>query len=121
MVDLSATLRRVRGQSVSRDQIAADPHAVGVGKLQGEQGAWTARRRAEYRLSGDRYRQLAGQLASAAAQLHVLPMPPDLDAAVAAANQYVEKLSDQRTPELIAQWPAVRALLLAATKKLNES
>jgi hypothetical protein len=99
------------------------PNALdrGVSKLQGEQGACIARRRAEYRLSGDRYRQLAGQLASAAAQLHVLPLPPDLDAAVAAANEHVEKLSDRRTPELIAEWPAVRASLLAATKKLNES
>lgn len=100
-----------------------DPNALdrGIRRLQGEQGAWVAQRRAEYRLSGDRYRQLAGQLASAAAQLHALPLPPDLDAAVAAANEYVEKLSEQRTPELIAQWPATRAALLAAIKRLNES
>jgi hypothetical protein len=100
-----------------------EPNALdrGVRMLQGEHGAWVARRRAEYRLSGDRYRQLAGQLASAVAQLHALPLPPDLEAAVTAANEYVEKLSEQRAPELIAQWPATRASLLAAIKRLDES
>lgn len=87
------------------------PNALdrGVRKLQGEQGAWIAQRRAEYRLSGDRYRQLAGQLASAAAQLQVLPLPPDREAAVFSANEYVEELSEQRTPELKARWPEIRA------------
>jgi hypothetical protein len=91
-----------------------------VRKLQGKQGAWLAQRRAEYRLTGDRYRQLAGRLASAAAQLQVLPLPPDLEMAVSRANEYVEKLAEQRTRGLKAKWPEVRASVLEATNNLNE-
>jgi hypothetical protein len=90
-------------------------------RMRGEQGAWMARRSAEYRLTGDRYRDLAGRLAMAAARLHVLPLRFELSDAVAAANDYVEKLGADRTPELIAQWPDVRARLLASGAYLNES
>ena len=59
-----------------------EPNALdkAVDKLRGEQGAWIARRRAGYRLTGDRYRQIASQLAVAATKLQTLPLPPDVRA-----------------------------------------
>ncbi len=45
--------------------------------LQGEQGAWIARRRREFRLSGDRYRQTAAELGVAAAKLRTFALPPE--------------------------------------------
>jgi hypothetical protein len=88
--------------------------------IRGEQGSFIARRRAEYKLSGDRYREVASRLAAAAARLHVLPLSPELDEAVSAASRYVERLGEQRTPELKAEWPEVRARLLGAVEYLNE-
>lgn len=91
-----------------------------VDALRGEQGAWLARRRAEYRLSGDRYRELAGRLGAATAQLQVLPLPSEVREAVDAANTYVEKLGQQRTRELKAAWSAIHARLMDAAKSLND-
>ena len=88
-------------------------------QFRGEQRAWLARRTAEYRLTGDRYRELAGRLALASARLHVLPLQPELESAVSAANEYAEKLGDDRTADRIAQWPEVRARLLASAAYLN--
>ena len=90
-----------------------------IDQLRGERGAWLARRTAEYRLSGDRYRDIAGRLAIAAARLQVQVLQPELESAVSAANEYAEKLGTDRTPELVAQWPNVRATLLASAAYLN--
>jgi hypothetical protein len=90
-----------------------------VDQLRGEQGAWLARRTAEHRLTGDRYRELAARLAIASARLHVLSLKAELESAVSAANEYAEKLGIDRTPELIAQWPDVRASLPASAAYLN--
>jgi hypothetical protein len=49
-------------------------------------------------LTGDRYRQIASQLAVAATKLQTLPSPPDVRAAVDAGNDYVERLGENRTP-----------------------
>jgi hypothetical protein len=40
---------------------------------------------------------------------------------VAAPNEYVEMLAEQRTPELKCKWPEIRASVLETTNKLNES
>lgn len=47
-----------------------------VDETRSEQATWLARRRAEYRLAGDRYRQIPAQLGAAIAQLQVLALPP---------------------------------------------
>ena len=90
-----------------------------AGKLRTEQGAWVARRRAERRITGDRYRDVAARFAAAAAHLQTLPLDPELEAAVEAANDYAQKLGEDRSPELIGRWPEVRARLLAASEYLN--
>ena len=61
--------------------------------LRGKQGAWLARRRSEFRLAGDRYRQLAERLAAAEAQLQVSPLRPDLRAAIQTANETAKRVA----------------------------
>ena len=90
-----------------------------VDKMRGEQATWIARRRAEYRLAGDRYRELPAQLGAATAQLQVLPLPPDVRAAVDAANNYIERLSQDRSPQRKAEWSEVHARLMDAAQTLG--
>jgi hypothetical protein len=99
-----------------------EPNALdqAVDKLRGEQGAWVARRRAEYRLTGDRYRQIASQLAVAAVKLQTLPLPPDIRAAVDARNGYVERLGEDRTPELVTEWAEIHERMVKSLASLEE-
>ena len=88
-------------------------------EVRGEHAAWLARRQAEYKLTGDRYRELAGRLGRATARLQVLPLPADLRSAVDVATSYVEELAQQRTPGLKAKWSEIHAQLMAAAKALD--
>jgi hypothetical protein len=90
-----------------------------INKMRSEQATWLAHRRAEYRLAGDRYREVPARLGTAIAQLQVLPLPPDVRAAVDGANNYVERLSEDRSPERKAEWSEVHAQLMAATRTLG--
>ena len=87
--------------------------------IRGEAGSWVARRRAEFRLTGDRYREIAAQAAMATAQLLVLPLPPDVRSAVDTANDYIERLGQDRTPEIKAEWSKIHARLVEAGKALH--
>lgn len=91
-----------------------------INDLRGEQANWLARRRAEYRLTGDRYRELAAGLARAAIQLRALPLPSEARAAVDAATNYVERLGQDRSPEIFAEWPEIHRRLSEAIASLNE-
>lgn len=91
-----------------------------VDKLRGEQGAWIARRRSEFRLTGDRYRQTASQLAVAAVKLQTLPLPPDVRAAVDAGTDYVERLGETRTPELLKEWSEIYDQMVKSIASLEE-
>ena len=99
-----------------------EPNALdqAVDKLRGEQGAWVARRRTEYRLTGDRYRQIASQLAVATVKLQTLPLPPDVRAAVDAGNDYVERLGEDRTPELVKEWAEVHERMVKSLTSLEK-
>lgn len=99
-----------------------EPNALdeAVDMLRGEQGAWIARRRAEYRLTGDRYREIASQLAVAATKLQTLPLPPDVRAAVDAGNDYVERLGENRTPELTKEWAGIHERMVNSMPSLEE-
>lgn len=99
-----------------------EPNALdqAVDKLRGEHRAWIARRRAEYRLTGDRYRQIASQLAVAATKLQTLPLPPEVRAAVDAGNNYVERLGENRTPELTDEWGEVHQQMVNSVASLEE-
>ena len=85
-----------------------------INKMRGEQATWLAHRHAEYRLAGNRYREVPARLGAAIAQLQVLPLPPDVRSAVDAANNYIERLSQDRSPELKAEWSNVHARLMDA-------
>lgn len=91
-----------------------------VNELRGEQGAWIARRRAEFRLTGDRYRQLAADLGIALVQLRALPLPSEVRATVDAARDYIERLGQDRSPEVIGEWSDIHARLTRASESLNE-
>lgn len=92
-----------------------------VERVQGQQGAWLARRRREYQLSGDRYRELAARLSAAEAQLQVLPLSPGLRGAVNAANDYVRRLGEDRSPEIKAEWSAIHSQLMRANSQLGSN
>lgn len=81
--------------------------------------AQVAHRHAEYRLAGNRYREVPARLGAAVAQLQVLPLPPDVRAAVDAANNCIERLSQDRSPELQAEWSNVHARLMDAAQTLG--
>ena len=90
-----------------------------INKIRGEHATWLVHRHAEYRLAGNRYRELPARLGAAIAQLQVLPLPPDVRAAVDAANNYIERLSQDRSPELKAEWSDVYARLMDAAQMLG--
>jgi hypothetical protein len=99
-----------------------DPKALdqAVDKLRGEQAAWIARRRSEFRLAGDRYRQIASELAVVVVKLQTLPLPPDVRAAVDAGNHYVERLGENRTPDLLKEWSEIHDRMLKSFASLEE-
>jgi hypothetical protein len=71
-------------------------------------------------LTGDRYRQIASQLAVAATKLQTLPLPPDVRAAVDAGNDYVERLGENRTPELTKEWAEIHERMVNSMASLEE-
>jgi hypothetical protein len=81
--------------------------------------AWARQRSREYRRYGYRLRELAAELAAAFVDLQVRPMSDELGAAVVRAKRYVEQLGEQRTPELIAEWPAIHAELMRGRDSLD--
>jgi hypothetical protein len=58
-------------------------------------------------------------LAAAAAELQVRPIPDELRAAFDRANNYIERLGEQRTPELLAEWSSVHDDLMAGRRALD--
>lgn len=84
----------------------------GLKRLERDDVRWVRQRRREHLLYGDRHRELAAKLAAAAAELQVRPMPDALRAAFDRANDYVERLGEQRTPELLNEWASVYADLM---------
>jgi hypothetical protein len=88
-------------------------------QLRGEAATWTLTRRHLRRTVGDRPGALADRLAYAVAQLQVLPLPQEVSEAVAAANNYIERLAEDRSSEVIGQWPELHKRLLAAADSLG--
>ncbi len=91
-----------------------------IDAIRGEDATWLAHRRAERWLTGDRYRELAARQVAAVARLQVLPLPPDVRAAFDAANNYTERLGENRTPALKAEWSEIHARLMTAVETLAE-
>ncbi len=90
-----------------------------LGRLERSDVAWVRQRRREYRLYGYRHREGGDRLAAAVAELQVRPMPEALQAAVDRANNYIERLGEQRTPELREEWSSVHADLMRGREALD--
>jgi hypothetical protein len=58
-------------------------------------------------------------LGAALVDLMMRDLPPNVDAAVQRASDYVKCLGEQRTSELVAEWGAVHADLMAAGHELR--
>jgi hypothetical protein len=68
---------------------------------------------------GDSYRDLSGRLAETLIDLQLRELPATVRAATDASSTYVQRLGEQRSPELVAQWPDVHAQLTAAGEELR--
>ena len=90
-------------------------------RVRGEASMYLRTRRLEQQISGGRHRELASRLGGAYLELTLQPLPPDVRAAVQAGVDYVERLGDSRTPEVLGEWKSVHARLLAANKQLREA
>jgi hypothetical protein len=58
------------------------------------------------------------RLLAAIAILQVIDLPKEVKAVVDEAVEYVERLGENRSPELVAQWPAIHKRLLGAADAL---
>jgi hypothetical protein len=83
-----------------------------MNRLEPRDVAWAKQREREFRRYGDRHRQNASALAAAVADLQVQAKPDLLRVAFDRANDYIERLGEQRTPELRAEWTSVHAHLM---------
>jgi len=80
----------------------------------------TMRTRARiYERYGDRHLVLADQLAAAAVDLRLRELPPAARAAVDGAIDYVERLGEQRSEEILAEWKGVHGRLISAGEKVK--
>jgi hypothetical protein len=68
---------------------------------------------------GDRPLVLADQLAAAAVDLLLRELPITVRAAVDGTAEYIERLSEQRSEEILSKWKDVHARLIAAGEELQ--
>lgn len=92
-----------------------------VDRVRGEAAVHMATRMRIHQRYGDRYFELAGKLAAAAIDLRLRNLPETARAAVDRANDYVERLGENRSSELIAEWKGVHADLMAAGEELQRA
>jgi hypothetical protein len=78
-------------------------------------------RRRERQIFGDGLRLRAQGVAVAVADLQVLPLPRPVREAVDATNDYLERLSQRRTPELTSEWEQIHKQLMAAAEILHSA
>ena len=92
-----------------------------VNQLRGEAATYFATRRREQELFGGRNREQAARLAAAAVDLRLRPLPQGVRDAIDRANNYVERLGQDRSDEMIAAWPAIHSDLMDAGAELRDS
>lgn len=86
--------------------------------LSGEQASWIRTRRALVASSPQMFGRM-DRLAAAMARVQTLAMPATVTQAVEGANDYVVELGRERSEELVAAWPEIRAELLAAVSSME--
>ena len=97
----------------------SSPLADLVDHVRGEAATYIATRRRLQQLGGHGIREQAVGLSAASLDLRLRPLPPEVTAAIDVANDYVERLGEQRSKELVAEWPAIHKRLLAANDELR--
>lgn len=91
-----------------------------VDRVRGPDAQWVASQKAIVALGG-RPHTLGDRLSAALAYVQVLDMPGDVMSAIDAANDYVERLSKERTVAAKAEWPPLYARLQSAKASLERS
>jgi hypothetical protein len=82
-----------------------------------DQAAWVRTRRGMTAISPHLFSRI-DRLLAAIAILQVIDLPKEVDAAVDEAADYLERLGEHRSPELVGQWPAIHERLLDAADAL---
>lgn len=89
-----------------------------IDKLSGEQATWVRTRRALLKISPHLFGRI-DRLSLALARVQVLGMPPEVMVTVKTATDYVNELSNDRSPEVIDRWPSLHTELLEAARTLD--
>ncbi len=77
-----------------------------------------ATRRKIRRQYGERHVDLSESFAAAYLDLRLRNVPPAVNAIVERTADFLAKVGEQRTPELIAEWKEIHAALMAARDEL---
>jgi hypothetical protein len=96
----------------------ADPLSKAIDRVSGEQATWARTRKGLVAISPHLFGRI-DRLSLALARLQLLEMPGPVMEAVEAANDYVAELGEERSAELLARWPTIRAELLSAAELLD--
>lgn len=111
--DLTLVVARLREMpdvdGVTRTQRAFD-------LLRGEKATWVSEQRAVVSLLGPDWRYPIERLVRSTSELRLMDLPEPLSAAITAAEDYTEALSERRTPELLAGWPDVQRCVETASQ-----
>ena len=82
-----------------------------------KQAAWARTHQGMAALSPQLFSRI-DRLLAAIAILQVIGPPKEVNAVVDEATEYVERLGDNRSPELTAKWPDIHERLLEAAEAL---
>ena len=87
--------------------------------IRGEGAIYLAARRREQQILGGRPREMSARLGAAYIDLRLRDLPPTVSAVIEESSDYVGRLGEQRTDELIGEWPAIHARLIGANDELR--
>jgi hypothetical protein len=87
--------------------------------IRGEGAIYLAARRREQQILGGRPREMSARLGAAYIDLRLRDLPPTVRAVIEESSDYVGRLGEQRTDELIGEWPAIHARLIGANDELR--
>jgi hypothetical protein len=89
-----------------------------VDRLSSEQASWLRTRRSLTAASPHLFGRM-DRLHAAVAQVQTLKMPPEVMGAFEKANNYVERLGEERTDQRLKEWPEIHGQLLSAGELLS--
>lgn len=87
--------------------------------LQGEAAAWVRTRQGMQRTFGDRVHSLSDRVLLATATLTTFRIPDDMQEVMRDANDYLSRLGQQRSDDLLAEWIPLRDRLYAIATRIG--